>query len=176
MQYAVMLYFDEKTDDTVKGYLENLKDVSNNAYFLDNKMPAHITLAMWNSEHNYLDELKNLAQSFDSFDLIFSSIGLFNDETRHIFLGPVKNSELTKLHKELYDVINLDDENDYIRMYKDNDIWVPHVTIGYQVEKEHFAQALAKCVDVPLPIHAKATKIAVAICCPFKEIAVFELK
>ena len=47
MQYAVMLYFDEKTDDIVKGYLESLKNMSNNSYFLDNKMPAHITLAMW---------------------------------------------------------------------------------------------------------------------------------
>jgi 2'-5' RNA ligase len=174
MQFAVMLYFDEATNKLIEEYLGKLKEFSNNDYMLENKMPAHITLAMWNSEYNYFDEIKNCAGRTKAFDVTFSSIGFFNDEERHIFLAPVKNVPLTRFHTELYDAINLPDAHDYIKMYKDEDVWVPHMTIGYQVKKDMFSKALQECTGIKLPVRAKAEKIALAVCCPFKELAVFE--
>ena len=175
MQFAVMLYFDEVTNALVNGYYQKLKNLSNNDYMLENKMPAHITLAMWNSEYDYFDEIKEYAENTKRFGVAFSSIGFFNDEERHIFLAPVKNDSLTRFHDGLYDAISLPDEGDYIKMYKESHMWVPHLTIGYQVKKDMFAQALGECTGIKLPILAEAQKIALAVCCPFKELAVFEL-
>ena len=174
MQFAVMLYFDEATNKLVDEYYRKLNPFSNNDYMLTNNMPAHITLAMWNSEYNYYDEIKSYAESTKEFEVTFSSIGLFNDEERHIFLAPVKNRDLTRFHAGLYDAINLPDERDYIKVYKESSIWVPHMTIGYQVKKEMFGQALSECLSIRLPVMGKAKKIALAVCCPFKELAVFE--
>lgn len=176
MQYAVMLYFDEDTQKKVNEYVNMLSELTNNEYMLENKMPAHITLAMFNSEEDYSDKIKNFSKAQKSFRVNLSSIGFFNDRERHIFLSPIKDNNLVKVHSKLYDVINLPDEEDYINIYKDNNIWVPHVTIGYQVKEESFDIALGKCLDIALPIKARAIKIAIAVCCPFKEIAVFSLK
>lgn len=176
MQFAVMLYFDDDTDKKVKEYFEKLRKLSNNDYMLDNNMPAHITLAMWNSEYNFAKEIEKYAHSFKAFDVVFSSIGFFNDEERHIFLAPVDSKSFKDFHDGLYDVIKLPDENDFIKMYKDSDIWVPHATIGYQVKKDLFGEALVECESIKLPILSKAKKIALAVCCPFKEVAVFDLQ
>ena len=176
MQYALMLYFDEKTTKMVSGLLNKLKNVTNNSYMLGENMPAHITLAMWNSDYDYLDVLKSFAQESQSFDINFSSIGFFNDDEQHIFFAPIKNTELMMLHKRVYEAIPLEDERDFIQIYKDDDEWMPHVTIGYQVKDGMMEQALSMCLDIPLPVKARAVKLAYAVCCPFKEIEVFELK
>jgi 2'-5' RNA ligase len=142
---------------------------------LDENMPAHITLAMWNSDYDYIEEIKRLAKAEKSFDINFSSLGLFNDDERHIFLSPVKNDELIKIHRGVYDAINLEDEGDYIKVYKDTDVWVPHLTIGYQIKRENLSKAFDLCTDIKFPIKAKAIKMAYAVCCPFHEIAILDL-
>ncbi len=176
MQYAIMLYFDEDTSNKVKEYLLQLNDVTNNKYMLDEKMPAHITLAMWNSEYDYINEITEMAKESESFDISFSSLGMFNDEEKHIFLSPVKSNKLIELHNQVYNTLNLEDENDYIKIYKDDSVWVPHVTIGYQIKASNLSDALSRCTNIKFPIKARAIKLAYAICCPFKELAILELK
>jgi hypothetical protein len=142
---------------------------------LEHDMPAHITIAMWNSEYNYAKEVKKYAAGFKEFDVVFGSIGFFNRDEKHIFLAPVKSNSIIALHDGLYDAIGLPDANDYVDMYKDNDIWVPHTTIAYQVKDGCFKQALAQSSEISLPIIAKAKSLATAVCCPFKQLAVFPL-
>jgi 2'-5' RNA ligase len=175
MQYAVMLYFDENTDNTIKKYIEKLEPLTNNKYMLDHNMPAHITLAMWNSEYDYSEKIKEYAQKSQTFDVAFESIGFFNRDERHIFLAPVKSDSLSALHDGLYEAINLPDEKDYIDIYKNNDIWVAHTTIAYQVNDGRFSETLAQSSKIKLPIVAKAKSLAIAVCCPFKELAAFPL-
>ena len=175
MQYAVMLYFDENTDNIIKEYINKLEPLTNNKYMLDHNMPAHITLAMWNSEYDYSEEIKEYAQKSQAFDVTFGSIGFFNKDEHHIFLAPVKSNSLSALHDGLYDAINLPDEKDYIDMYKDNDIWVAHTTIAYQVKEGCFSETLAQSSEIKLPFTAKARSLALAVCCPFKELAAFPL-
>ncbi len=175
MQYAVMLYFDENTDNIIKEYIKKLEPLTNNKYMLDHDMPAHITLAMWNSEHDYSQEIKKYAQKSLGFDVTFGSVGFFNEDEKHIFLAPVKSDSLIALHNGLYDAIDLPDEKDYINIYKDNDIWVAHTTIAYQVKDGCFGEALAQSAEIALPIIAKAKSLALAVCCPFKELISFPL-
>lgn len=176
MQYAVMLYFDEDTSSMAQEYFYKLKDITNNDYMISNNLPLHITLAMWESDYDYVKEIKAFAESNLAFDVVFGSIGYFNDEERHVFLAPVKSRKLMSIHNKLYEIIKLEDEANYIQMYKDTSMWVPHSTIGYQVEGKYFAKALDISTEIKLPHKAKATKIALAACCPFREIAVYELK
>lgn len=175
MQYAIMLYFDAATSEKLKEYMIRLENATNNKYMLGESMPAHITLAMWNSDYDYINEIKGLVKKLNTFDISFSNLGIFNDDERHIFLSPVKNEELTVIHKKIYEAINLPDENDYIRMYKDDSMWVPHVTIGYQIKKENLCEAFSYCADIIFPMQAKVKKLAYAVCCPFREIAVLDL-
>ncbi len=176
MQYALMLYLDETITKKVDEYLEKLRDITNNDYMLNEKMPAHITLAMWNSDYDYINEIRSFVEKQNSFEIQFASIGIFGGEERHIFLSPVKNKAIMDIHRGLYEAINLEDERDYIETYKNEDIWVPHMTIGYQVKKDKMEEALKRCIDIKLPVKANAIKLAYAVCCPFTEVEVFDLK
>lgn len=178
MQYSAMIYFDKKTQKKILNYIKRLNDYSNNNVMLDYNIPPHITLAMWNSESSFKDEIEYFAKSMSSFNVMFNSLGIFNsdEEIAHIFLAPVKNSALTNLQNELYKYIKLKDNEDFDIVYKDNDFWVPHATIGYQVNPKKISHAVKKCSDITFPQTAVVEKIAVASCCPFNEIGVFNLE
>jgi 2'-5' RNA ligase len=145
---------------------------------LDYNMPPHITLAMWDSESSYKDEIGCYVKGISRFEVMFNSLGIFNSDEQiaHIFLAPVKNRALTNLQNELYDHITLKDDEEFDIVYKDNDFWVPHATIGYQVNPKKLSNAVKKCSDIMFPQTAVVEKIALASCCPFKEIAVFNLQ
>ena len=178
MDYSIMLYFNNFSSYRIATYISMLEGYSNNSYMIDSKIPPHITIGMWNSDDNFLKEIKKLAKKTKPFEIVFASLGLFNnkDEKEHLFLAPVKNSSLTDFHNNFYSTISPNKDCEFDRFYKNNDIWVPHVTIGYKIERENINRVVEKCTAIELPQKAVVSKIAVAHCCPFREIEVIELK
>lgn len=178
MQYSALIYFDENTQKRIQSYIKRLNKYSNNSIMLENNIPPHITLAMWEGKSNYCDEIECVASKMNSFEVIFNSLGIFNSDEKvtHLFLAPVKNKALNNIQIELYNHINLKDDDEFDIVYKDNDFWVPHATIGYQVNPNKLSRAIKKCSDITFPQTATVEKIAVAGCCPFSEIEVFDLK
>ena len=43
--YLISIYFDEKTENWIKKYIENVAVKTGNGFMLDNKVPPHITIA-----------------------------------------------------------------------------------------------------------------------------------
>ena len=178
MQYSVMLYFNNFENYRIGEYVNMLKDCSNNSYLIDSHIPPHITIGMWNSDDGFLEKIEELAHMTNPFELLLASIGIFNsdEEIGHVFLAPVKNPELVQFHKRFYELTKLrDDDDEFDRVYQNDNIWVPHVTIGYSTEKENLGDAITKCTAIDLPQKAVVTQVAVAHCCPFKEIKIFNL-
>ena len=176
MNYSAMIYFNNYSAFRIGTYIDMLKDCSENNYLIDSKIPPHITIGMWNSDDSFLSDIKNLAENTKAFDIIFAGLGIFNSENEkgNIHLAPVKSPELSAFHKSFYNTINLHNGDEYDPMYQNPDIWVPHVTIGYGLVKNQIPNAIKKSLSIGLPQKAVATKIVVAHCCPFKEIATFE--
>ncbi|MCK5130109.1 MAG: 2'-5' RNA ligase family protein [Clostridiales bacterium] len=177
MNYSIMLYFNTFSNYRIATYIDLLDGCSNNRYFLDSKIPPHMTIGMWNSEDNFLDEIKELTRHTKPFEISLASLGIFNNpnDKAHVFLAPVKSPELVAFHKNFYDHIHLHEGDEFDRVYEDNNIWVPHVTIGYEVEKKDITKAIEECSTIELPQKALVCKIAVAHCCPFQEIEIIEL-
>ncbi len=176
MQYALMLYFDKDTDNIINSYIKRLKDCSNNIYMINKKIPPHITLAMWNSDKSFEDEIKKFAENRKSFNLIFGSIGIFKGGINHLFLSPVKNKMLSDIHDDIYDILKLEQYDEFDMLYKDNNLWVPHTTIGYEILPQNISRAVELIDDIILPQKAKIQKIALAICCPFTQLHCFDLR
>ena len=42
--YLVSVYFDEKTDRKIRGYIEKIAEKTGNGFMVDNHVPPHITV------------------------------------------------------------------------------------------------------------------------------------
>ena len=94
MQYAVLLYFDEKSKNAIKNRISKI-DVEN----YDIGLPPHITLFSWYGESvdNYIEQIKVFASSQPKIDMTFSSFGVFDTMGKHIFLSPVRSDDFSLL-------------------------------------------------------------------------------
>jgi hypothetical protein len=47
MEYAIVLYFDEKTEEIINSLIKKIADKTGNKYMVDNKIPPHITISLF---------------------------------------------------------------------------------------------------------------------------------
>lgn len=176
MDYAVVLYFDEKSQAQLLRMMEDLCDVGVNRYMLDVGIRPHITLASWDDdkEIDLTNEIKGFAQEAQGISLLFSSIGIFPTDPRVVYLSPIKDESLINLHNCFYQKLDGQIEN-YIKFYTP-DYWVPHCTLATKLTEAEVLKSVSALMKVKFPVKAMISQVELIKCKPVAEILSCEVK
>lgn len=138
MQYAIELYYDEKTESQLMNLAQKIADEKISTKFLEWKTRPHLTLACFNDvdERLMFEKLKDFAMSHKVLPAYLGSLGMFND-TKTIFVSPVMNQAMYQFQRELHESLTDFDASGW--EWYDPDHWVPHCTIALTRDDEEDA-------------------------------------
>ena len=172
--YLVSLYFDEKTEEKIQSFINQVAEKTGNTFMVDGKVPPHMTVYEFatQEEEKAIEYLKNAVANLKQMEVQFVSVGTFLPYV--IFLAPVLDKELFNTSLATY--LNLSKiENCSISKYYQPFQWMPHATIGKKLSSEEMKIAFEVLQNQFSPFKGTVTKIGLAKTNPYRDIAVFEL-
>ena len=176
MIYSIGLDFDEKTEKKIKNDMIKLYEKGVNTYALDNKVPPHITLSIFEYEHQNINVLNKIVDStatiFKPDSITFSSIGAFNPPV--IFYAPVVTKDMLEINERIYSQLK-DVVKSFNQYYIPNN-WVPHVALGYKMTESDLLVAFAYIHEIFSAFEGQYTKLVLSECNPYKGIYVRNLE
>jgi 2'-5' RNA ligase len=138
MGYAVELYFDPKTEGTIKSTWKALCDKDISKYMYESNIRPHITLAVYDDKIKdfelFTKGVEDFAKTLPSFKLNLLNIGVFNTEEGVVFLQPKVTRELLDTHEEFHRTMESFVEAEW--RYYLPDLWVPHCTMAIDLNKK----------------------------------------
>ncbi|MCM1236153.1 MAG: 2'-5' RNA ligase family protein [Ruminococcus flavefaciens] len=177
MQYAIELYYDQETEDSLYALAKKVADEKISTRFLEWKTRPHLTLACYNdvNEDKCTRKLKDFAKTHPAMPAYIGSIGMFND-TGTIFVSPIMNSMMYQFQRELYEMLGCFDAKGWEWYCPDR--WVPHCTVA--LTGEDGEDAFFRASDLMLHEFKKLSGAFVSIglvkiTCPVEEIVAVEL-
>lgn len=170
--YAIVLYFDEKANNSIQKEIDNMSLLTVNTYMIDAKIPPHITVGcFWgDSPDPMVEMIEKLRKKVEPFEVTFSGVGTFPPKV--IFAAPIKDDRLERINRLVHEMFignfQAADQENYIPTK-----WIPHCALAVRLDEEQFNRvSMAK---LELPAAARVQRIALARCNPYQEIKVFQL-
>lgn len=176
MDYTVVLYFDAESQARLLGMMEDLSRAGVNRYLLDHGIRPHITLAYWSSqqEKDVTAEIKRYARAVKRTKVLFSSIGIFPSDPKVVYLSPVKDDALIRLHQRLY--AELDGKIGNFSQNYTPDYWVPHCTLATKLTEAEVLKSVTTLLKVKFPVEAQLSQIELLRCRPMEDMLSCEAK
>ncbi len=173
--YLVSLYFDEKTNKRILGYMQNIAEKSGNGYMVEHNVPPHITISAFEScnEELIVKSLDNAVDDRKSSFLQWIGIGVFKIST--LFIQPVLNEYLHNLSSIIYEAITSVPDTKVSEYYKPFS-WLPHATVAKQLSEEEMRIAFDVIQKNFGVFEGEVVRIELAKKNPFRVIASWELK
>ena len=173
--YLISIYFDEKIENRLRGFIKSVAHATGNTFMLDNHVPPHITVAAVETKHEdlLLICVEEIVKKFGIGDIQFVSVGTFASQV--IFVQPVLNEYLHKMVEKFTQELGQIDET-ILRSNYQPFSWLPHCTIGKQLSKEEVQKALIELSAQFVPINAYVTRIGMAKTNPHRDIKIWDLK
>ena len=171
--YLISIYFDEKTERKIRGYIGKIAEKTGNGFMIDNHVPPHITVAAIETKHadmvmQGLEEMDRKAGSIQ-----FVSVGSFVPQV--LYLEPVLNAYLHELSEKVTAVVEGIPET-IIRPYYQPFGWLPHCTLGKQLDKEQMLEAFGVMQSCFAPFEGKVSRIGLAETNPHRDIKVWGME
>ena len=174
--YLVSIYFDEKTNQRLQQYIEQVAEKTGNTFMTDGKVPPHITVGAFETKYSQAELEEVLRPMFEGVcmgKVQLVSVGTF--QTSSIFISAVYNEYLHEMCKSVCRVLeNVD--NTVIRRNYQPFHWLPHVTIGKTLTREQQLIAfeeLQKCFG---PLEVNVVKIGLSKTNPYMDVFLYELE
>ena len=172
--YLVSLYFDEKTEQKIQLFINQVADKTGNTFMTDGKVPPHITVCEFDTkkEEDAIKLLKNSMTSLRQIEVQFVSVGTFLPYV--IYLAPVLDQELLNVSLATNLEISKIEDCSISKLYRPFQ-WMPHATIGKKLSPDEMRLAFEVLQNQFGPFKGTVTKIGLAKTNPYRDIAVFEL-
>lgn len=173
--YAVVIYFDERTSEELRNTTKKVASYSGNFYMVETGIPPHVTIGAFSADNEIglREMMGEFIHEFSGGEVVFDAIKTF--EPKVLFLSPIKDEYLAAANRRLNEIMEGNflpaDHNYYLPEY-----WVPHLALAVKLEKEQMKTAKEAVDSLSLPIVAQVTKVALARCNPYEELAVWELE
>lgn len=172
--YLISVYFDEKTEQSMQSYINQVAKVTGNTFMLDGKIPPHITLLGLQGQND--DEIINAMDrcigSMEKGDICFSAIGEFKGQV--ICAQPILNEYLHNLSQKVYSVYESVEGISFSPFYKPFS-WIPHMSIGKHLNDKQMVEAFEYLIKKFAPIEAQVVRIGIAKTNPHRDIKVYDL-
>lgn len=182
--YAITLYFDPATTNSIRTLTRDLAAITKNDYMIENSVPPHLTLGMFHAEDSKLENLKSLFSDFvnivkadseeNDFPLSFAGPDNFLDKV--IFLKPTDDcrpllAHLNKLlHKLFLPAFEPADNRNYLP-----ENWVPHVALAVKLNHQAFEKGMEFLKSAQKTISGHCVQIGLARCNPYTQVIDIEL-
>lgn len=172
--YLISVYFDERTNQTLQRYINQIAVKTGNTFMTDNKVPPHMTLASIEARDiSVLEPLfEALRGKLQAGQIQFVSVGQFFPYV--FYATPVLNEYLSELSTQVYETFRDIPETSISRYYRPMS-WLPHVTLGKTLDKEQMQKAFRVMQDNFSPFEATVTEIGLAKVNPHEDVMRFEL-
>ena len=127
--YLVSIYFDEKTNQRIRGMIKKVAEKSGNTFMIDGNVPPHITISAFETmnEKAVVSALEEAVCGLQTGTLQWASVGQFFPYV--IYSAPVLNEYLHDMSVQIYNSLKSLDGvkiSPYYRPFQ----WLPHTTIG----------------------------------------------
>ena len=173
--YLVSIYFDEKTNERLKSYIEQVAKKTGNRFMIEGNVPPHITVGAFESkasEEELVEALQTKLSGMKTGKVQLVSVGTF--QTSSIFISAVYNEYLHEMCKSVCHALeNVD--NTVIRRNYQPFHWLPHVTIGKTLSREQQLAAFEELQHSFGPLEASVVKIGLSKTNPYMDICTWEM-
>ena len=174
--YSISLLLDDFSASQIRENVQKLSEITGNFYLTENSAPPHITLGMFHSSPENLNELRECFSDFSKsffqdFSVSFSNFDNFLKKV--IFLTVEKSEHLEKINSQLHEFL-INFEMGGNRNYLPENFF-PHVALAVKLNQVQFEKGYSHLTEFSIPKSAKIDKIVLARCKPFKEIDCVEL-
>jgi len=167
--YLISIYFDEKTNATIKHHMERVAECTGNTFMLDGNVPPHITICALESMHEeqLVMVLEQQKDKLQQGSLNWVSVGTFLPQV--IYLQPVLNQYLQQMAEQIYQGVEALSNTKISPMYQPFN-WLPHSTVGKTLSKEQLQKAFIALQNSFVPFQGEVVKIGLAKTNPYTEI------
>jgi len=158
MRCAIELFFDNKSEKSVRSFTRKLERRGITSYLLDVGSRPHLALSVFETSHvkDVQRAVEKFARRTEQFCLSFESLGMFPD-CGALFLAPWVTRELLKIHLECTKIIrpHVRKIEDY---YKPGKL-VFHCTLGMKMSRAMLLRAASLAMGAKLPSKFRVMEI-----------------
>lgn len=171
--YLISVYFDNKTEDQIQSYINDVEMSCGNTFMKDNSVPPHMTISAFETrdEACVVEMLTSTMSNIKKNKIEWVTVGTFPTV---IFIQPVLNEYLHSLSSLVYDsLVNL--PNTKVSKYYKPFSWLPHATIAKQLTEEEMREAFSVLHKSFGVFEGEIVRIELAKKNPYRIIASWEL-
>lgn len=172
--YLISVYFDNNTNKVLNRYITKLAECTGNTFMTDNNVPPHLTISAIEAKSVdvLIPSFESLKERLIGGEISIASVGQLFPGV--IYVSPVLNRYLQDIMDIVYDEFKCIDETMVSRYYQPYS-WLPHITIGKQLDKEQMQSAFACLQESFGPMKARVCKIALSKVNPHEDVIVFDI-
>ncbi len=171
--YLISIYFDEKTNQKMQRYINQVAEKTGNSFMVDNGVSPHLTVSAFEArdEESAVTALERIASRLKQGKLTWVSVGQFFPYV--IFVQPVLNSYLHQISQIVYE--ELETEDIHISPLYQPLQWLPHTTIGKTLSQDEMRMAFEVLQTRFGVFDSTVVRIGLARTNPHRDIKTFTL-
>ena len=175
MGFAVEMYFDEKTEKSLRDLRKILTDAGVKPVLDEIGDRPHISLAVFSQVDVdvLLEEVEGFAKETRPLPLTLGAIGAFATADAVLFLTPAITQDLMDVHWDFHQLLG--DLKMHPHAYYQPDRWVPHSTVAQNVEEGMVGKAFDVMRKSFKPISGKLVEMGLVRFRPVESIGVCPL-
>lgn len=173
--YLVSVYFDEKTDKHIRGFMKQVAKKTGNTYMIDGNVPPHITIAAFEAQEaeTAIRKIEQEIQEFQKGKITWASMAVFLPHV--IYLAPVLDRYLHHMGAAVNEALK-DIPEIILRPNYQPFNWMPHTTIAKKLSSEEMRIAFEVLQNSFGMFSGEIVRIGLAKTNPYEEIIMWELK
>ena len=169
MEYAVLLYFDHRTEKKIQEWMNQLVEAGVNRSLVNMDMRPHLTIAEVDARDGSTleKEVVRLTDEINQYEIRLASLGFFPNDDGVLFMAPIVEEPLLIFHRKVHEALEPISEA-FSPLYLEAN-WVPHCTLALELDEQQFAAAYKVMHKVFEPLTARIEDIGIFKCCPYRE-------
>ena len=175
MAYAVVIYFDKISSQTIVNTWKELVKNNISQNMLSTGIQPHFTLAIYDSFDcvECEKEIMKIAENSGLIDIQADYFGIFPNTSSVIFIAPAPGQALIQFHHNIHNSLKNHVGGSW-EIYQPGK-WVPHLTIARDINNHHLSSALEICMKIPLPLKMRITQMGVVSFEPIKPLFTMDI-
>lgn len=176
MPYAIVLYFDQPSETSIRTIWANLAKDAITADISNSGIRPHLTLAIYDELRCQPCEmeLEKFAAQTSHLKIQADHIGVFYKPDITLFLAPTPTKRLLGFQASIHKNLSGKVTNSW-KMYQPGN-WVPHCTIAMDLDLEQLSKAVISSAAIQMPVNLHATQIGAVEFLPVSELFSYNLK
>ena len=172
--YLISVYFDQKTENRIQSYIDDVANACGNSFMVDNNVPPHMTIAAFETlqEESVVKAINEAISDMKKDKIEWVTVGTFSTV---IFIQAVLNEALHNMSCAIYDGLKDLPETKMSKFYKPFS-WIPHATIAKQLSEEEMHKAFDLLHKTFHPFEGEIVRIELAKKTPYRVISSWDLK